>query len=315
MIVFFIPYGLITAELGSAWPGEGGVYVWVREAFGPKWGSTVAWLYWINNATWIPVGLPDLRRHLLADVPEDPLDVAGGRDRHRPDVDHGRRRCRPPRGLEVGAEPRRGGQGPDLPRARGARAVGAPPRAAAVERRSRSRSLAAAVERHPRVSPGAPLLDFRLRADELGRRGDAAPETRRADRDLLVGRGHRGPLLVRHRRDPLRGADREAVDRHRDLGRARRPRKGVGPRGGHGGVPARPRASCTRASPTSSRGASARTAWPPSRPKKGMLPAALGRLHPRFRTPYLAFVAMGFVSTGLLVGGASSRAASPTSSG
>ncbi len=54
MTVFFIPYGLITAELGSAWPGEGGVYVWVREAFGPRWGSMVAWLYWINNAYWIP---------------------------------------------------------------------------------------------------------------------------------------------------------------------------------------------------------------------------------------------------------------------
>lgn len=54
MTVFFIPYGLITAELGAAWPGEGGVYIWVREAFGPKWGSTAAWMYWINNATWIP---------------------------------------------------------------------------------------------------------------------------------------------------------------------------------------------------------------------------------------------------------------------
>jgi amino acid transporter len=54
MTVFFIPYGLITAELGSAWPGEGGVYIWVREAFGPRWGSTVAWMYWINNAYWIP---------------------------------------------------------------------------------------------------------------------------------------------------------------------------------------------------------------------------------------------------------------------
>jgi amino acid transporter len=54
MTVFFIPYGLITAELGSAWPGEGGVYVWVREAFGPWWGSQAAWWYWINNATWVP---------------------------------------------------------------------------------------------------------------------------------------------------------------------------------------------------------------------------------------------------------------------
>ena len=42
MTVFFIPYGFITAELGAAWPGEGGVYVWVREAFGPKWGSQAA---------------------------------------------------------------------------------------------------------------------------------------------------------------------------------------------------------------------------------------------------------------------------------
>ncbi len=38
--------------------------------------------------------------------------------------------------------------------------------------------------------------------------------------------------------------------------------------------------------------------------EEGVLPEALGRLHPRFRTPAFAFVVMGFVSTGLLVGGA-----------
>jgi glutamate:GABA antiporter len=38
--------------------------------------------------------------------------------------------------------------------------------------------------------------------------------------------------------------------------------------------------------------------------EEGTLPPALGRLHPRFKTPAFAFVAMGFVSTGLLVGGA-----------
>ncbi len=54
MAVFFVPYGLITAELGAAWPSEGGLYVWVREALGPRWGSQAAWLYWINNAYWIP---------------------------------------------------------------------------------------------------------------------------------------------------------------------------------------------------------------------------------------------------------------------
>jgi amino acid transporter len=51
---FFVPYGLITAELGSAWPQEGGVYVWVREAMGPRWGSLAAWAYWISVAYWVP---------------------------------------------------------------------------------------------------------------------------------------------------------------------------------------------------------------------------------------------------------------------
>ena len=55
LVLFFLaPYGLIMAELGAAWPAEGGVYVWVREAFGRRWGSLAAWFYWINNAYWIP---------------------------------------------------------------------------------------------------------------------------------------------------------------------------------------------------------------------------------------------------------------------
>jgi amino acid transporter len=54
MVVFFVPYGLITAELGAAWPQEGGLYVWVREALGERWGSLCAWFYWINNAYWTP---------------------------------------------------------------------------------------------------------------------------------------------------------------------------------------------------------------------------------------------------------------------
>ncbi len=53
-VVFFLPYGLLTAELGSAWPGEGGLYVWVREAFGQRWATMTAWLYWVNVAYWAP---------------------------------------------------------------------------------------------------------------------------------------------------------------------------------------------------------------------------------------------------------------------
>lgn len=53
-IVFFVPYGLVSAELGAAWPQEGGIYVWVREAFGAFWGSMTSWLYWVNVALWMP---------------------------------------------------------------------------------------------------------------------------------------------------------------------------------------------------------------------------------------------------------------------
>ncbi len=35
-LVFFIPSALVSAELASGWPQAGGVYLWVKEAFGPK---------------------------------------------------------------------------------------------------------------------------------------------------------------------------------------------------------------------------------------------------------------------------------------
>ena len=44
-VLFFIPYGLITAELGSAYPEEGGIYAWVRRAYGKRWAGRTAWLW------------------------------------------------------------------------------------------------------------------------------------------------------------------------------------------------------------------------------------------------------------------------------
>ena len=29
-IIFFIPYGLISAEMGTSYPEQGGIYAWVR---------------------------------------------------------------------------------------------------------------------------------------------------------------------------------------------------------------------------------------------------------------------------------------------
>ena len=53
IIGFCLPYGLITAELGSTFESEGGMYDWVKMAFGKKWAGRVAWNYWINFPLWI----------------------------------------------------------------------------------------------------------------------------------------------------------------------------------------------------------------------------------------------------------------------
>lgn len=53
IIAFLLPYGMIAAELGTAYDDEGGLYDWVRRAYGKKWGSRVAWYYWINFPLWM----------------------------------------------------------------------------------------------------------------------------------------------------------------------------------------------------------------------------------------------------------------------
>lgn len=54
IIAFFIPYGLVTSELGSTYPDAGGIYSWVVRAFGKRWGTRVSWWYWLNVALWVP---------------------------------------------------------------------------------------------------------------------------------------------------------------------------------------------------------------------------------------------------------------------
>ncbi len=61
---FLVPYGLIASELGTTYQGSGGLYDWVSLAFpGTRWGSRVAWWYWLNFPLWmasLAVMIPDL---------------------------------------------------------------------------------------------------------------------------------------------------------------------------------------------------------------------------------------------------------------
>lgn len=53
-LIFFLPVSLISAELATGWPKIGGVYVWVKEAFGHRAGFLAAWLLWVENVIWYP---------------------------------------------------------------------------------------------------------------------------------------------------------------------------------------------------------------------------------------------------------------------
>lgn len=53
-VVFLLPSSLISAELATGWPKDGGVYVWVKVAFGKRWGFVALWQQWIENVVWFP---------------------------------------------------------------------------------------------------------------------------------------------------------------------------------------------------------------------------------------------------------------------
>ncbi len=53
IVVFLIPTALVSAELATGWPKQGGVYAWVKEAFGERWGFVAIWLQWVQ----MPLGM------------------------------------------------------------------------------------------------------------------------------------------------------------------------------------------------------------------------------------------------------------------
>ncbi|GAB2827652.1 APC family permease [Actinocorallia aurea] len=52
-VFFLVPYALIFSELGSAFPQEGGPYVWVKLAFGKLAAGVTTLFYWVTNPVWI----------------------------------------------------------------------------------------------------------------------------------------------------------------------------------------------------------------------------------------------------------------------
>jgi len=54
LVLFFWPQGIGVIELAHRYPGEGGVYLWSKELFGDFHGFFSGWCYWTNNMLYVP---------------------------------------------------------------------------------------------------------------------------------------------------------------------------------------------------------------------------------------------------------------------
>ncbi len=53
-LLFFVPQGLAVSHLASRYPNEGGIYFWTKRAFGESHGFLCGWCYWVNNILYYP---------------------------------------------------------------------------------------------------------------------------------------------------------------------------------------------------------------------------------------------------------------------
>ena len=54
LVFFFWPQGIAVVELSHRYPGEGGIYLWTKKIFGDFHGFLSGWCYWTNNIFYVP---------------------------------------------------------------------------------------------------------------------------------------------------------------------------------------------------------------------------------------------------------------------
>lgn len=74
-VLFLLPTALVAAELATTF--KGGIYIWVREAFGERLGFLSIWLQWIQNVVWFPIQLAFIAAALAFMVGDDGLSNSG----------------------------------------------------------------------------------------------------------------------------------------------------------------------------------------------------------------------------------------------
>ena len=54
-LTFFVPEAIAVLVLSRRYPGEGGIYLWIRQQFGEAHGFLAGWCYWATNLFYVPV--------------------------------------------------------------------------------------------------------------------------------------------------------------------------------------------------------------------------------------------------------------------
>src|SRR5262249_20833675 len=53
-LCFFLPLAAVVVELSARYPEQGGLYIWVREAFSPRHAFFCGWCLWLNEVFYFP---------------------------------------------------------------------------------------------------------------------------------------------------------------------------------------------------------------------------------------------------------------------
>ena len=57
LVTYFWPQGVAVIELSEHWPNEGGIYLWSKRSFGEKHGFLAGWCYWLSSVVYLPTVL------------------------------------------------------------------------------------------------------------------------------------------------------------------------------------------------------------------------------------------------------------------
>lgn len=74
-VLFLVPTSLVAAELATGW--KGGIFIWVREAFGDRTGFLAIWLQWAQNVVWYPAQIAFIAASLAYVVGKSDADKNG----------------------------------------------------------------------------------------------------------------------------------------------------------------------------------------------------------------------------------------------